>query len=118
VDLSGTVLLEAKGAGSTMSTTGTAERKAYAVVAFDPIFGFDASSVFADLVLKNPLGPQLAATPGVAALPGAVAIKAGSQTIAALGIAGSPGGDKDEACAKAGVASIQGSFTSSLSRGR
>jgi len=108
VDLSGVVLLSAKGAGSSISTTGTAERKAYGLVAFGPIFGFDASSAFADLVLKNPLGPQLAATPGVAALPGAVAIKFGGQTIAALGVSGSPGGDKDEACAKAGVASIQG----------
>jgi uncharacterized protein GlcG (DUF336 family) len=108
VDLSGTVILEAKGDRSTISTTGTAERKAYTVIAFGPIFGFDASSAFADLVLKNPLGAYLAATPGVAALPGAVAIKAGGQTVAALGVSGSPGGDKDEACAKAGVASIQG----------
>jgi uncharacterized protein GlcG (DUF336 family) len=118
VDLSGTVLLEAKGDRSTISTTGTAERKAYTVITFGPIFQFDASSAFADLVLKNPLGPMLASTPGVAALPGAVAIKAENQTIAALGVSGSPGGDKDEACAKAGVASIQGDIASSLSRGR
>jgi uncharacterized protein GlcG (DUF336 family) len=55
---------------------------------------------------------------GVAALPGAVAIEAGSQTIVALGVSGSPGGDKDEACAKAGVASIQGDIANSLTRGR
>jgi uncharacterized protein GlcG (DUF336 family) len=108
VDIAGSVLLQAKGDRATAPTPATAERKAYTVVAFGPIFGFDASSAFADLVLKNPLGPQLAATPGVAALPGAVAIKAGSQTVAALGVSGSPGGDKDEACARAGAAAIQG----------
>src|SRR5580704_6508077 len=57
VDMSGTVLLQARGDGSTISTPGTAQRKAYAVVAFGPIFGFDTSGAFAELVLKNPLGP-------------------------------------------------------------
>jgi uncharacterized protein GlcG (DUF336 family) len=117
VDMSGTVLLEAKGDRSTIHTTATAERKAYTVITFGPIFQFDASSAFADLVAKNPSGATLAATPGVAALPGAVAIKAGNQIIAALGVSGSPGGDKDEACAQTGVAGIQGDITSALSRG-
>jgi uncharacterized protein GlcG (DUF336 family) len=49
----------------------------------------------------------LAAFPDIAPLAGGVAIKAGDDIIAALGVAGSPGGDKDEACARAGVASIQ-----------
>src|ERR1700743_360504 len=44
VDMSGTVLLQAKGDRSTIATTGTAERKAYTVVTFGPIFQFDASS--------------------------------------------------------------------------
>jgi uncharacterized protein GlcG (DUF336 family) len=118
VDMSGTVLLQAKGDHSTIHTTGTAQRKAYTVITFGPIFRFDASSAFADLVAKNPSGATLASTPGVAALPGAVAIKAGNQIIAALGISGSPGGDKDEGCAQAGVASIQGDIANSLSRGR
>jgi hypothetical protein len=88
------------------------------VITFGLIFRFDASSAFADLVAKNPSGATLASTPGVAALPGGVAIKAGNQIIAALGVSGSPGGDKDETCAQAGVASIQGDIASSLSRGR
>ena len=34
---------------------------------------------------------------------GALPIKAGVDTIGAVGVSGAPGGDKDEACAKAGI---------------
>jgi uncharacterized protein GlcG (DUF336 family) len=40
-------------------------------------------------------------------LPGAVAIMAHGEIVGGLGVAGSPGGDKDEACAQAGVAKIK-----------
>jgi uncharacterized protein GlcG (DUF336 family) len=40
-------------------------------------------------------------------LAGAVAIKRNGEIVAALGVGGSPGGDKDEACAEAGVAKIR-----------
>jgi uncharacterized protein GlcG (DUF336 family) len=33
-----------------------------------------------------------------------VPIKVGDETIAAIGVSGAPGGDKDEACADAGLA--------------
>jgi uncharacterized protein GlcG (DUF336 family) len=35
-----------------------------------------------------------------------VPIKVGNQTIGAIGVSGAPGGDKDEACADAGLAKI------------
>jgi uncharacterized protein GlcG (DUF336 family) len=35
-----------------------------------------------------------------------VAFKVGGETIAGLGVGGSPGGDKDEVCAEAGVAKV------------
>ena len=114
VDASGVVKLEAKGDHSTVHTTTSAYRKAYTVVTFGPIFRFDASSAFASLAAKNPNGAALATLPDIAPLPGGVAIKAGDEIIAALGVAGSPGGDKDEACAQAGVASIQGDIPGSL----
>jgi uncharacterized protein GlcG (DUF336 family) len=110
VDASGVVRLEIKGDRSTIHTTATAYRKAYTVVTFGPIFRFDASSAFAALAAKN---PALAAGPDVAALPGAAAIKFGDDIVAALGVSGSPGGDKDEACAQAGVASIKDELASS-----
>jgi uncharacterized protein GlcG (DUF336 family) len=118
VDPSGVVKLEAKGDHSTIHTTTSAYRKAYTVVTFGPIFRFDASSAFASLAAKNPNGAALATLPDIAPLPGGVAIKAGDEIIAALGVAGSPGGDKDEVCAQAGVASIQGDIASSLLRER
>jgi uncharacterized protein GlcG (DUF336 family) len=114
VDASGVIKLEAKGDHSTILTHTSAFRKAYTVVTFGPIFRFDASSVFASLVAKNPNGAALATLPDVAALAGGVAIKAGDEIVAALGVSGSPGGEKDEACAQAGVASIQADIASSL----
>ena len=109
VDASGVVRLEIKGDHSTIHTTGAAYRKAYTVVTFGPIFRFDVSSAFAALAAKN---PQLAAGPDIAALPGAAAIKVGDDIVAAFGVSGSPGGDKDEACAQAGVASIKDGLAS------
>jgi uncharacterized protein GlcG (DUF336 family) len=113
VDTSGVIKLEAKGDHSTIHTTTSAFRKAYTVVTFGPIFRFDASSAFAALVAKNPNGAALATLPDIAPLAGGVAIKAGDEVVGALGVSGSPGGDKDEACAQAGVASIKDDLASS-----
>ena len=107
VDPSGVIKLEAKGDHSTIHTTNSAFRKAYTVVTFGPIFRFDASSVFAALVAKNPNGAALATLPDIAPLAGGFAIKAGDEIVGALGVSGSPGGDKDEACAQARVAVIK-----------
>ena len=112
VDPSGIIKLEAKGDHSTVHTTTSAYRKAYTVVTFGPIFRFDASSAFAALLAKNPNGAALATLPDIAPLAGGVAIKAGDEIIAALGVSGSPGGEKDEACAQAGVASIKDDLAS------
>ena len=113
VDTSGVVKLEAKGDHSTILTTTSAFRKAYTVVTFGPIFRFDASSTFAALAAKNPSGAALATLPDIALLPGGVAIKVGDEIVGALGVGGSPGGDKDEVCAQAGVASIKDDLASS-----
>ena len=112
VDTSGVIKLQAKGDHSTISTTTSAFRKAYTVVTFGPIFKFEASSTFAALAAKNPAGPALGALPDIALLPGAVAIKVGDEIVAALGVGGSPGGDKDEVCAQAGVTSIKDDLSS------
>ena len=50
---------------------------------------------------------SLATLPNIIGLPGAVAIMAHGEIVGGLGVAGSPGGDKDEACAQAGVAKIK-----------
>jgi uncharacterized protein GlcG (DUF336 family) len=42
-------------------------------------------------------------TEGTIALGGGLPIKAGNEVIGAIGVSGAPGGEKDEACANAGI---------------
>jgi uncharacterized protein GlcG (DUF336 family) len=39
----------------------------------------------------------------IVAAQGALPIKIGDDTLGAIGVSGAPGGEKDEACAKAGI---------------
>jgi len=112
VDTSGLIKLQAKGDHSTVHTPTPAFRKAYTVVTMGPIFHLDTSSAFAAAVAKNPSGAALSSLPDIAPAAGGVAVKLGNELIAALGISGSPGGDKDEPCARVGVASIQNDLAS------
>jgi uncharacterized protein GlcG (DUF336 family) len=116
VDPSGIVKVQAKGDHSTIHTRDSSFRKAYTVVTLGPIFRFDASSAFAELVAKSPAGPALVSLPDIIPLAGGVAIKAGDEIVAALGVGGAPGGDKDEACARAGVTKIQDRVTASAQK--
>ena len=60
------------------------------------------SGEFANAVKNNPGAGALRLTNMVPAQ-GALPIKVGEDTIGAIGVSGAPGGDKDEACAKAGI---------------
>lgn len=53
------------------------------------------------------LSPGLANLPNVVMLSGGLVIESGGALLGGLGVAGAPGGDKDEACAKAGLDSIR-----------
>jgi uncharacterized protein GlcG (DUF336 family) len=44
--------------------------------------------------------------PGVMAIGGGLAIEAGGATLGAIGVSGAPGGDADDACARAGIKAI------------
>jgi len=44
--------------------------------------------------------------PGVAAIGGGIVIRAKGSLVGGIGVSGAPGGDADDACAKAGVAAI------------
>jgi uncharacterized protein GlcG (DUF336 family) len=46
--------------------------------------------------------------PGVVIIGGGLTIESGGMLVGAIGISGAPGGDADEACAKAGIEAIQG----------
>jgi len=64
------------------------------------------SGKFAENVGQNPVAPQLMLANIVAAR-GALPIKIGEETIGSVGISGAPGGDKDEACAQAGIDKVK-----------
>lgn len=109
VDVAGTPQVVLRGDHATIHTKDTAYRKAYTIVTMGPIFRLDVTSQFLDTLAKYPpLAAQgLVATPNVLALPGGAAIKVHDEIVAGIGVGGSPGGDKDEACAKAGVAKLR-----------
>ncbi len=108
VDVSGTPQVVLRGDHAVIHTKDSSFRKAYTVVTMGPIFHVDTTSGYIGVLSKYPplLAQSLASTPNVTALPGGVAFKVGDETIAGLGVGGSPGGDKDEVCAQAGVAKV------------
>jgi uncharacterized protein GlcG (DUF336 family) len=53
------------------------------------------------------LSAELARLPKVTMLAGGVVIEAGGALLGGVGVAGAPGGDKDEACAIAGLESVR-----------
>ena len=65
------------------------------------------SGEFVKRIKDGTLSPGLASLPKVTPLVGGIIIQAGGSIIGGVGVAGAPGGDKDEACAKAGLESVQ-----------
>jgi uncharacterized protein GlcG (DUF336 family) len=60
-----------------------------------------------ELIARGNISPALAGQPKVTMLAGGLLIQAGGSVLGGVGVAGAPGGDKDEACAKAGIAAVQ-----------
>jgi uncharacterized protein GlcG (DUF336 family) len=83
-------------------TPATAAGKAWTAVSF--------RTNTTDLVpLTQPGMPQtgIRSLPGVVVLGGGLVVEAGGSLIGAVGVSGAPGGDADDACAKAGIGAIQ-----------
>ena len=100
VDRSGTpqVMLRDRFAGA--HTPPTATGKAWTAVSF--------KSNTTDLVAATqaPAMQGLRQLPNVVLIGGGVVIEAGGSMLGGIGVSGAPGGDADEACAKAGIAAI------------
>jgi uncharacterized protein GlcG (DUF336 family) len=80
----------------------TATRKAYTAL------GFHAStSDLARSIKSGTMDSGLARLPHVAMLAGGLVIEAAGTVLGGIGVAGAPGGDKDEACARAGLNAIR-----------
>jgi uncharacterized protein GlcG (DUF336 family) len=107
VDPSGEIRAFIKDDHSTVHTKDTSYRKAYTTVALGPIFGFDTLSTFVEKTKGGPLVASFLTVPNVIFLPGGIAVKARSEIVAAIGVGGAPGGERDEVCALAGLDKIR-----------
>ena len=97
VGRSGEVIVALRADGAPPHTFENSMRKAYTARTTQAPSG--------DMVQRlkdNPLMPQIHLE-NIIAAQGALPIKVGAETIGAVGASGAPGGDKDEACVKAGI---------------
>ena len=81
-------------------TAESSRRKAFTAATFCM-----TSAAFASLT-GNPGAGGLKDLTGVFALAGGVPIKVGNEVLGGIGVGGAPGGEKDEACASAGLARV------------
>ncbi|MBI5909498.1 MAG: heme-binding protein [Betaproteobacteria bacterium] len=86
-------------------TPRTASGKAWTAVSFRSNTG-----ALVDLTQPGKAQSGVRNLPHVVVLGGGVIIEGGGQMLGAIGVSGAPGGEADEACAKAGVAAIQESL--------
>jgi uncharacterized protein GlcG (DUF336 family) len=93
----GEVIVAVRGDGAPPHTMENSQRKAYTARTFRI-----SSGEFAQRVKDNPSISAVHLT-GIIAAQGALPIKVGDEVIGAVGVSGAPGGEKDEACSKAGL---------------
>jgi len=93
----GETLLAVRGDGAPPHTMENSQRKAYTSRTFRI-----PSGEMEERLKKNPqMGAQYLT--GFTTARGALPISVGEDVIGAVGVSGAPGGDKDEACVKAGI---------------
>jgi uncharacterized protein GlcG (DUF336 family) len=94
------VLLRDRFAGA--HTVATATGKAWTAVSF-------RVSTAELAAMTQPGMPQagVRALPGVVAIAGGLVVDAGGSVLGGVGVSGAPGGDADEACAKAGIEAVR-----------
>jgi uncharacterized protein GlcG (DUF336 family) len=108
IDFDGVEQAMLRGDGAMMTTIDAAHDKAYTVLMLGAGRNEDSSGAIAQRMGANPSAGGLAKLPHVLLAQGALRIKVGNEAIAAIGVGGAPGGDLDEACAKAGLDKISG----------
>lgn len=98
VDRGGRIKTVMRDDGTGPHTLDSSRRKAYTSVSFRI-----STTDFTRLVETNPAAANLKDIEGVIAVAGGLPIKVGDEVIGAIGVGGAPGGDRDEACAQAGI---------------
>jgi uncharacterized protein GlcG (DUF336 family) len=100
VDRGGNLLAFIRDPAAGPHTAESSRRKAFTSATFGM-----TSAAFATLT-ANPGAAGLKDLTGVFALAGGVPIKVGNDVLGGIGVGGAPGGEKDEACAAAGLAKV------------
>ena len=93
----GEVLVAVRGDNAPPHTMENSQKKAYTARTFRI-----PSGEFVQRVKDNPTTGAVHLS-GIVAAQGALPIKVGDEVIGAVGVSGAPGGEKDEACSKAGI---------------
>jgi len=97
VGRNGEIIAHLRGDDASPHTLENSQRKAFTARTFRV-----SSGEFAQRVKDTPTSGALWLS-GISANQGGLPIKIGDEVIGAVGVSGAPGGDKDEACAKAGL---------------
>jgi uncharacterized protein GlcG (DUF336 family) len=100
VDKGGNVAAQIRGDGTGPHTMEFSRLKAYTARTRNQ------TSLQTMKLLEDPANAFIRQIPGVVGVGGGVPIKAGNETIGGVGVSGAPGGEKDEACANAGLAKV------------
>jgi uncharacterized protein GlcG (DUF336 family) len=100
VDRGGNLLAFIRDPTAGPHTAESSRRKAFTSATFGM-----TTAAFATLT-TNPTAAGLKDLTGVFALAGGVPIKIGNDVLGGVGVGGAPGGEKDEACASAGLAKV------------
>jgi uncharacterized protein GlcG (DUF336 family) len=100
VDRGGNLLAFVRDPTAGPHTAESSRRKAFTAATFGM-----TSAAFTALT-ANPGAAGLKDLTGVFALAGGVPVKIGNDVLGGIGVGGAPGGDKDEACASAGLAKV------------
>ncbi|MGB8400966.1 GlcG/HbpS family heme-binding protein [Bradyrhizobium sp.] len=100
VDKGGNVAASIKGDGTNPHTMEFARLKAYTARTRGQ------TSLATQKQMEDPAFSFLRQIPQIVGVGGGVPIKAGNELIGGVGVSGAPGGEKDEACANAGIAKV------------
>lgn len=103
VDRAGLIKVLMKGDGAGPHTLDSSTRKAYTSASLR-----HPTSELVALIQSNPAAAGLRdMNENILILGGGLPIKAGDEVVGGIGVGGAPGGDKDEACARAGIDKIR-----------
>jgi uncharacterized protein GlcG (DUF336 family) len=103
VDRSGLVQVVLRDRYAGPHTPATASGKAWTAATFRS----STSSLFA-ISQPGMMQAGIRNLPGAVVIGGGLVVESGGSLLGAIGVSGAPGGDADEACAKAGIEAIQG----------